>query len=107
MLFRSVISVTSSYTGQVIKISNTLGGSASTTTLAISANASFFVQPNYAGGEFYMNLNTTNGFIDQYGAVQDVYKYVRGWLKLTVPSSINPTALVRCDISPSRDGAYS
>jgi hypothetical protein len=102
-----VISVTSSYTGQVIKISNTLGGSASTTTLAISTGASFFVQPNYAGGEFYAPVGLISGFIDQYGAIQDAYKYVRGWLKLTIPSTIAPIALVRCDLVPSRDGAYS
>jgi hypothetical protein len=102
-----VLSVTSTYTGQTITISNTPGGAAFTTGAAISANASFLVQPCLAGGEYYIALNTTSGFIDNYGVSQDTYKYVRGWVKPTFPSGVNPSALVRCDVVPGRDGAYS
>lgn len=102
-----VLSVTSSYTGQVITLSATLGGTAFVTGAGIATNASFIVQPCLAGGEYYVSLNTTSGYIDPYGAVQDTYKYVRGWVKPTFPSGVNPTALSRCDVVPGRDGAYS
>jgi hypothetical protein len=102
-----VLSVTSSITGQVVTISNSLGGPAFLTTLGITAGASFLVQPCLAGGEYYVSLNTTSGYIDAYGAVQDTYKYVRGWIKPTFPAGVNPSALSRCDVTPGRDGAYS
>lgn len=97
----------SSFTGVIINISNTPGGAAFASTAAVSSGVSFLVQPNLAGGEFYAPVGVVSGFIDQYGAVQDVYKYIRGWLKVTIPNTIAPIALVRCDLVPSRDGAYS
>lgn len=102
-----VTSVTSTYTGQTITISNTPGGASFVTTAAVTSGASFIVQPCLAGGEFYMPVNSISGYVDLYGAVQDNYRYIRGTVKPTFPSGVNPTALIRCDIVSGKDGSYS
>ena len=102
-----VTSVTSTFSTMTITISNTPGGANFTTTLAIAASASFLVQPLLAGGEYYMPINSIPGFMDVYGAIQDNYKYIRGTVKPTFPSGVNPTALIRCDIVNGKDGSYS
>jgi len=102
-----VTSVTSTFTGVTITISNTLGGANFVTGAAITSGASFIVQPCLAGGEFYMPVNSISGYVDLYGAVQDNYRYIRGRVTPTFPSGVNPTALIRCDIVSGKDGSYS
>jgi hypothetical protein len=103
-----ILSVTPAYNLVTITFAATVGGSATTSTSAIGATTTYaVVQVPAQMAEIYFPLNSSNGFIDIYGNIQDNFKYLRGSVKCVSSTSVNPTALFRFDIVPGRDGAYT
>jgi hypothetical protein len=104
----NVISVTAAYTGLTVTFNKVSAAIFVKDTSVLNTGSTYLTRALNPSGEYYFPIMTVNGYIDQYGQVQDTYKYIRGWVSSTFPSGVNPTfPSVRCDLVPSRDGAYS